>query len=261
MQKLDSNQLLSTGRDIGRGAALDLIEKTLKSKKFVPASPQAFVSLWDFWESTGGWGKLSFIIDNYESCVPSQAQEGTHEPEWYIKVENNFLRVHSPDETGKLCNFWCGYIHGFLEVSLPQIDDLMADLDEKEKANVNLPPYRQVEAVIHCEENNNESIFRVRLKKRIFSEAIELLSDSKRRLRQGDNRVSMMLSRDAVNSAKSVAGIDFEEWLNGIQLPVKSGSILEQMKTGNISSATNKTAKDWFEVANLLIQRLSQDRE
>lgn len=266
MKNLTDTQLLESGKEIGKSAAADLINNTVKQKKYIPASAEAFISLWDFWDRTGGWGKLSLIGKPDVVDATSQPKRSIQESEWRIKVLNNFLTTKNTEERHRLCRFWCGYIHGFLDEALPQIADLMIELSERQirRRKVTLPSYHEVESVEHIiGDSDNEDIFRILFKKELFSDAFDLLTMSKEKLKMEDYRHSMLLCRYALNSAKAVLKDEFDSLLLHITKDNDNTATIEQMlKPGDLPPSTIKeTADKWFEVANLLIKKLLRVKE
>ena len=159
--ELTPQLLQKVGVNAGSTAAGDLINQTLRPKKYVPASPQVFIALWDFWDRTGGWGEMCLVED-----VPSS---------WKIKITNSFLTLENDlEKTHKLCHFWCGYIEGFLSQSLPLLADLIAELEPSQANTVALPAYWEVSEVKHLNESTStEDFFTVSFKKRRFSVSLE----------------------------------------------------------------------------------------
>ena len=121
--RIGDDERVAVGREIGSGAASDLIENVIKKGRMAPRSAEAFISLWNFWDRTGGWGTLE-LVESPDKGNASLPVETRDKPEWWhIKVTNNFLRrQNEPEEEVRRRNhFWCGYIHGFLDTALPQI--------------------------------------------------------------------------------------------------------------------------------------------
>jgi len=259
MKNLRREQLNEIGKEIGKGAASDLIEYTVKRGRFIPVSAEAFVTLWDYWDRTGGWGTLSLIKTSDKSDLELRFQESLSKAEWLIRIDNNFLETESIKETHELCNFWCGYIHGFLNTALRQIEEVMSNLDEESRREVTFPAYHRIVEVLHLEDDNpGQDIFCVRFEKEPYSEVRQLLSEGQRRLKEEDYLASMVLCCNAVILAKEMLNEDTDILLSKTKLPVESMLVIKQMfdkKPPTPKLAKRDTANHWFEAANLFIQQ------
>jgi hypothetical protein len=253
IRRLSVEQRFNAGREIGIGAATDLINNTLKKNSWVPVSPEAFVHLWDFWDSTGGWGKLSLKEHNANEEVHAATRE-THEPVWFIQIDNNFLSTNDLKETHDLSNFWCGYIFGFLDTALPQLTDLMRDLDEKQGEKVALPPYLRVESVIHLDDSDlNSDVFKIRFSREKYSETLEILRKGNGFLREGDYLTSMILTVHALKSMKRVDEGRFETAVASLEYDARE--TVRQILKGE-RSASLERADSWFKLTNQLVKQL-----
>jgi hypothetical protein len=260
LRHLTPEQRHKAGKDIGIGAANDLVGNMLKERRWVPASPDAFVRLWDFWDSTGGWGKLHLIEEPALYEALTIASPPRHEPIWYIQVENSFLASKDMDmETiHNLSHFWCGYIFGFLDTALPQVTDLMRDLEADQSSKVTLPPFLRVESVIHIKDHNiTLDVFGVRFKREVYSEALETLRKAAIFLGQNDCQSSMIMIIHALKSASSVNPSLFSEHLDTIS--VESRDLIEEItRAATISETTKGEAMKWFESANYFVKVLAE---
>ena len=112
----------------------------------IPESPRAFLSLWNYWDRTGGWGRYELISET--------------EVEWRILVHNNFVHSDIGMDSRRLQRFWEGYIGGFLNHALPRISACMMRLPEKERAlRVTMPAAAQVAAVRHDSQHRPVPIY------------------------------------------------------------------------------------------------------
>lgn len=272
IKHLDAGELHSVGKDIGRGAARDLLENTVNEnpaqhrKGLVPRSSEAFVFLWNFWDRTGGWGTLEVVGP---ADKPDDARTAFTEgdaPEWYIRIKNNFLRAESINKTHELCNFWRGYIHGFLDMALPRISEKMSGLNDVRRREVNLPEFHRVLSVEHLPDQDvDEDVFRITFKKELLSDCRQSLSKSQRRLKEGESETSMLHSRAALSSARDVLGVEeFDRLLNEMDLTDdEKMHVAEIRRTPSPppSMVTKDKAVEWFMAANRVVQRLYQVKE
>ncbi len=267
MRSVDRSRLYDLGLEIGNGAASDLIEHTVKRDKFIPASAEAFVSLWDYWDRSGGWGMLSLFsesvdIDPTEDLtLKNGSLDRSRSAQWRIDINNSFLESDDPAERHELCAFWCGYIHGFLNTALRRIDGVMSSLDEKQRSGVTLPAFHRVVTVTHQPgDSPTHDVFTVVLEKERLSDARQLLSECQRRLRDRDYLVSMVLCQNALMAAKAVLGDQLQTLAESPQLPVDSRGIIRKLLSGrpvSPDSVDENVAHRAFEATNLFMQMLS----
>jgi hypothetical protein len=199
---LDCESLWKAGAKAGFTAAGDLINHTLRPRKYVPASPQVFIALWDFWDRTGGWGEMKLV------------EEG---PPWKIKIANSFLTIDQDLlKTHNLSHFWCGYIHGFLNQSLPLLGDLIAELDPEQAKKVALPAYKEVSEVKHLENGViNEDFFIVSFKESKFSETLRKLIAAKSMIEHNHLEFALRWCVEAIIQSKRDLSDD-RKWTQGI---------------------------------------------
>jgi hypothetical protein len=258
LQEIDNEKLFEIGKQIGAGAASDLIKNTVEAKQLIPASAEAFVTLWDYWDRTGGWGKLTLIKSSENNDAEPISQE-SQPPEWYIRIENNFLATENLKETHRLSSFWGGYIKGVLNEALPRINEIMSrKLDKIQRQKVTLPAYQQVVEVIHEEDSDLTSdTFKVRFKNLPFSDGRRILSNCQIHIQDGEYDTATHLCRLAVLSAKNELGPRFQAIFNKLEYEVANS--IKQMINGSSYPKTNEaTAQKWFEAANSFIQGLSE---
>lgn len=247
---LKEGELFRLGEQIGTGAASDLIRNTIEDRELIPASAEAFVSLWNYWDRTGGWGNIQ-LVETGESA----------QPVWRLKIENNFLMI--PDnltETHRLCSFWCGYIKGVLNEALPRITEVMhSRLPQKVRRLVALPPYHRVVRVVHEEDDSlTEDHFQVHFRRERFSDALQALSNCQNLIREGVFEGAMARCRVAVRSVRDELGAGFDERLGDLELNATTMETVRRMlNPGEATPASEETASAWFSAANQFIQRLS----
>lgn len=194
VRQVPRNSLEEVARSIGRGASGDLIREVLIKHCAIPSNPAAFVALWDFWDRTGGWGKLT---------LESSGDDST--PTWRIHVTNSFLTVADDLElTHALASFWCGYIHGFLENALPEIERLMAtETDSTRRGQITFPAYVTIEDVRRLPDESIETdVFEIRFKPRAFSISLALLAKSSEAIARQDYTSAMALIRAALDASR-----------------------------------------------------------
>jgi predicted MPP superfamily phosphohydrolase len=263
------NDLRATAHAIGRDAAFDLIKNVLDSQNYVPASAEAFVKLWDFWDRTGGWGKLALSSPDEEHGI------------WKLQVSNNFLEVRcarnkvdanaTPEDileafesdlasTHHLNEFWCGYIHGFLEAALPRIREIMLGGPADRTQKVFIPAFTSVEQVQHMPDKQAErDVFEIRFK-------IEPLSPSISRLSTARQEVEENAFKGASHAAGAVheASTRFGDQIQALieELPTESPRrrrIESMRKTSELPLDWNDgEASQWIEDANWVIRALSR---
>jgi hypothetical protein len=141
MKSLSASQLVECGREIGEGAAEDLLAHICSQNGGVfpeTRSISDFIARWNYWDRTGGWGELGFETANVKNVSSENLPDKT---EWRIRVRNSVLNTGNAEETERLRNFWCGYIHGFLEGAKPYFTD------ETTNVYLHVPSNYQVEGV------------------------------------------------------------------------------------------------------------------
>jgi len=259
--------------EIGRSAARDLISNVLYSGRHVPATASDFVALWDFWDRTGGWGKLSM--------PGAELEDGKRV--WQLHVINNFLEVDrerrscgaeaSPEvleeatrsdleATHDLCEFWCGYIHGFLDESLPRIREIMLSTSVNDSRGVFIPAYSKVESVTHenvHDQSTSEDVFSIRFVPEPLSEAIGHLSTARRVV--GTNKSDAMTYLvQAVHLSASEFPDRFSEVVVKLEDPARRERLLRMQTCLHIPPGYERmgTAEEWLEDANWMIKGLSR---
>jgi hypothetical protein len=246
LQCISQDQLTVLGKKIGKSAALDLVEHTIEAKDLIPRSSAALVSLWNFWDSTGGWGKLT--LDT------ARSGQNPHDA-WTIQVTNNCFVRAEDDKPHRLCAFWCGYIQGFLDTALKRLTEIIFTLEPSERSEVTLPEYHRVEKVEHSTDEKGADLFVVTFRSERYSDALRHLRLSQERLGKGDYKYCVLFAHDAITDARSTFGDKkFDEWVKESRF---DQTIVEQIYTRTEGSPDRESAKRKFDAANLIIQGLA----
>jgi hypothetical protein len=257
MNTLKGN-LFDLGEQIGESAAIDLIKHTVEAKQLIPASAEALLTLWDYWDRTGGWGKLS-LLESSHSGNPNSQQQFT----WRIKIENNFLVAGDAENTHELCEFWCGYIRGFLNFALPKISEHMTEkLSDDQRQKVTLPAYRKVDSVKHeIDSNKTQDIFDVTFKWESLSEARRALSICKKHISKEDYYSAILSCQAALISIKrELVQSKFQTELECMY--DKEKSVINQIDSNpEFDIANEAKAKQWFNAMNTFIQNLVAEKK
>jgi predicted MPP superfamily phosphohydrolase len=251
MRKIDAADLAQCGRHIGQGAAEDLIQHTLVRGPAIPANPEAFVALWDYWDRTGGWGKLSL-----DSSAGEGSSEESRTRTWRLRISRNFLTLEDdPRETHRLSVFWCGYIHGFLSKALPAIENELAQPRLSGfSQQITFPAYNQVVEVRHLE----DSLFEIQFQEHRFSSALAALAGSMKRLHAHDYEAATLSAWRALMLAKQiVTEAKFNEFL--ATATDEERDTIRMMEEAVVRQpAVNETiARRWFGIVNRLIRKLA----
>ncbi|WP_420150372.1 DUF4062 domain-containing protein [Spirosoma sp.] len=180
----DRSLLNEIGQEIGRSACIDLFEKVIlknKNRKLIPSSLKAFIELFDYWDSSAGWGKLDF------------QEQDEKNGKWILLTKNNFLTDkaggQTDDEIIFLYAFWEGYITGALDEALTKLSLLYSELSTDLKNNIILPAYTRI---ISVKKDPDESmkdvdIFHVYFEKHPYKWAFDILSTVKTKLLNAEN--------------------------------------------------------------------------
>jgi hypothetical protein len=254
----DASSLRQIGMDIGRGAAQDLVENTLRAAAYVPASPEAFVALWNYWDRTGGWGTYQLLDEDVSEDDPAE----TDNAEWHLRIANNFLAEGTVEETHHLSNFWCGYIHGFLDEALPSISEMMMELPVTLRGEeITMPAYNSIVSVEHVTDDEPDSdLFRIAFKPSECADSLVRLARSKFFLRRQDYDTSIVLSSAALEPLLHRLGSDFSRRVNALSLDEASRATLDRI-VGRIETALSReNAEARFEVVNQVVQELCRDQ-
>ncbi len=175
--------LLNIGVGIGRNASKDLFEKVIipnSGKHLIPGSIGAFVQLLNYWDSSGGWGELSYREENN----PKENND-----RWILITENNFL---SGNETNKDVNhlyaFWQGYIKGALDMAIEKLSAIYSSLPFELKKQFSFPPYLKIISVERELDENQKNIdfFKISFEEHPYRYALELITDIRIRFLSGD---------------------------------------------------------------------------
>jgi glutaredoxin len=199
LKELDKQTLVNLGKSIGINAASDLVNNVMKPAK-VPDSPEALVKLWNYWDGTGGWGKIELRTSNESSDTNI----------WHISITNSFLTVKNDlEKTHQLTEFWQGYLEGFLNTSLPNITNItLNDLDQAERKSIRLPEFIKVKNVRKIPDKDIDlDIFEIEFKLSPESNAVKQLNNAKRILSNdnGDDLVSVItLIQSAIEDFRQI---------------------------------------------------------
>ena len=175
----DGTSLFNIGEEIGRTASIDLFDRVIcrsGSKKLIPVSIKAFIQLFDYWDSSGGWGKLYY---------KDETKTDDNKGKWTLITRNNFLIDKSGNQTDEeiehLYLFWKGYITGALNEALNRLSEIYSQLPQDYKRKVLYPPYRKVINVERemDESDDNLDIFIASFEKHPYGWAYQMLSNTK----------------------------------------------------------------------------------
>lgn len=270
LSAIETEKLREVAKEIGKHAAGDLIN-ILDSGRHVPATARDFVALWDFWDRTGGWGKL-FLPES--ECDDDKGI-------WRLHISNNFLEVdrerkrcNAPKEsdewvnaakldieaTHKLCEFWCGYIHGFLEESLPEIRNMMLTTSLNDSRGIFIPAYSKVETVSHdClpDESICGDIFIIKFISDGLSGPIAMLSRA-RGLINDNPPMAVMCTIEALHSAASAFPEKFKSILDSTNNQPRKKRLTKAQKSQstNLAFQRDGTPEEWLDDANWMIRSL-----
>lgn len=272
---VSSGKLRDTAREIGGEAALDLIRNVLESGNYIPATARAFVALWDFWDRTGGWGKLSLLDSSQDH---SDRDQGL----WRVQLSNNFLEVKrsrkkvdprsQPEEyqkarerdlevTHELCEFWCGYIHGFLDAALPRIRQLMLASQSTAGRCVFVPAFTQVKTVSHlqaCEPISDDDLFEVRFEIEPLSVPILRLMAARKEVTT--NARAIVAAAAAFDARKSL-GPQYDQIVEGVTDGARRKRLTRMGNEPGLPFESGYgSADEWFDDVNWIIQELSRCR-
>jgi hypothetical protein len=256
MRHVTTEQLYGAGKDIGIGAAKALFDHVIKARLLIPSSAEALVKLWSYWDKTGGWGRLDLV-------PADPIADSTQDGQWLISIENNFLETRDREETHRFCNFWSGYIHGFLDEALQDICTLLPTLERGDRDQILLPTYTRVASVEHLREVSSSSHdrFRVKFEEGRYSQAQEMLNESLSCLRAKEYKLSMVCSSQALQAALTAHGGDLAHVATEIEdISKEDRDLLRQIHQGvpNKPTRTEANAQKWFSAVNQLVQQLSR---
>ncbi len=270
---IDQAKLRDIARGIGRGAAGALIENVLVKGNYIPATAHAFVALWDFWDRTGGWGRLVLHEETHEENTT-----------WKLQVEQNFLeyerhtsqlkehvtreeRMQAADLdlkiTHQLCEFWCGYIHGFLEESLPRILSLMLEATAIASERIFVPLFTEVlkiEHLIDGDSSQKTDIFQIEFAPNALSESLALLSGARE---SGEPYSKFYLSKQAIEKVSEPPFREILKELNSrldITDPrsIRLHHILDGVQCLDYKSLGEP--EEWLADANWVLHKLAGER-
>lgn len=161
---IEAENLEKSGLKIGQDASKVLMD-TLEGK-YLPQNFDVFISLWNHWDKTGGWGEYQFYKNQ------------TRDDSYNFCIKNDFLYE---DSGRKLFNFWRGYIKGFINYFLSEINEVaLRELEIDELQKYEMPLYGKVISVEveRVRENNRrtETSFKVRLEKVLYSKLMNIFA-------------------------------------------------------------------------------------
>ncbi len=237
-----------TAQEIGAGAARDLVEFVLRGGYFVPSGPRAFVSLWNYWDRTGGWG--TYMLD------------GVTEDSWRLVVARNFLRTADPAETRFLAAFWCGYIRGFLNESLPQISAIMLNLPEEQRAlALTMPAAVHVRTVEYAEAKGDDDVFVITFGRGPLFEALRALIACSYHRDRHEYSEAVIRAREAFHSARRTGPETFTDVVVALQFEERYPTAIAMLETFENPPDDVDLAADCFFLANLVVQNLRLHQE
>lgn len=194
LSQLNEKTLIDLGGSIGTDAANDLAASIME-RPLVPDSTEALIELWNYWDGTGGWGKIELMSDNEEENIK----------EWQIKITNSFLTVQDAEKSKILRGFWQGYIKGFLNTSLPRIRNIAFNkLTKEERKKIRIPVFTKVKKIRASPQRESDTnVFKIEYEDRPESSGFRLLNGAKDALDNNDdcNDDGMDMALVLVNSA------------------------------------------------------------
>lgn len=255
LRRIEESELYDLGKEIGKGAAEDVIVNVLERRKFIPASPEAFVYLWDYWDKTGGWGTLKLRnIDEIDKPV-SYTKDKFVNSTWYITVENNCLGSSQIGETQKLYNLWKGYIHGFFDHSLPKLGSLIDELPESDKKQVVIPAFSSVKSVEIMKSSLDTIEFAIFLEPKAYSASRESLRAAKQYM----NKQLHFMAGDYLKQTLKFAEEENPELFSKFLKSHRETRILSHILRADIPrNLLDNQINLWFESVNHFINELSQ---
>ena len=164
---IEAENLEKSGLKIGQDASKVLMD-TLEGK-YLPQNFDVFISLWNHWDKTGGWGEYQF----YKSK--------TDDNSYKFRVNNDFL-YEDLDER-KLFNFWVGYIKGFINYFLSEINEVaLRELESDELEKYEMPLYGKVNIVevereiVRENKKNASTLFTVSFEKVLYKNLMNIFN-------------------------------------------------------------------------------------
>ena len=240
--------LEEAAQEIGAGAARDLVEFVLRGGRFVPSSPRAFVSLWNYWDRTGGWG--TYMLDSVT------------EESWHLVVSRSFLRTADPAQTHVLATFWCGYIRGFLNESLPQVSAVMLNLPEEQRAlALTMPAAAHVRTVEYAGARGDDDAFVITFDRGPLFGALRALIASSYHRDRHEYADSVIRAREAFQTARRASPEAFVDVAATLQFEQRYPSAAAALENFENPPEDVDLAADCFFLANLVVQTLRQHQE
>ena len=178
--------LVDIGKEVGRTASIDLFDSVIaRNKKLVPISLKVFIELFDYWDASGGWGKLDF-----EKQVDLDESTG----KWILLTTNNFLTDkvggQTENDIDHLYAFWEGYITGALNEGLSKLGEIYSSLSPDLKKRVEFPIYTKITKVEKQSNKvkQNADVFYVYFEKHAYGWALEMITNVREKAESNDNR-------------------------------------------------------------------------
>lgn len=264
MARLGDGELDPAGAEVGLSAAKDLVEKLLVKKLRVPANPEAFVALWDYWDRSGGWGRLE---------LRQSTETDANKQSWRLAIKDSFLRSDSGgDASGRRFEAFCGgYIKGFLNGALPKVCGLIFSMEPFEAQEVTLPAHLRVQKVSLVEtyerEGGREDVFLVEFEREFYTAARDHLNRSQTLLESAPTDAATfakLAARSAYDEfkvqlpKKSVAPISHELVLQLVGVDPRSQAVLLAQLNDLAAPPRSEDAREWFAVANTFVRTLSR---
>lgn len=243
-----TEHLEAAAQEIGAGAARDLIDFVLRGGRFVPSSPEAFVSLWNYWDRTGGWG--TYLLDSVT------------EESWHLVVARNFLRAADPAQAPVLAAFWSGYLRGFLNEALPRISAVMLNLPEEQRAlALTMPAAAHVRAVEYVGSRGEDDAFVITFDRGPLFGALRALIASSYHRDRHEYADSVVRAREAFHSARRANPELFVQVAAKLQFEQRYPAAVAALETFENPPNDVDLAADCFFLANLVVQTLRQSQE
>jgi len=252
----NNDDLRNIGEEIGRNASADLVENVVYQHRLLPASIGAFIKLFDYWDSSGGWGVLEYHQEH-------RAHKHSESGKWILLTRNNFLRgdqerpISAKDPTKSsdhLYAFWKGYIMGAMNFALEKLSTIYSELPSEEKGDVFFPAYSKVKRVERLKDNDpNTDIFEVYFEVNPNGWALEKIAKIRDDNKKGTESQRLAMLGDLgglVNNLKRISEQNFNSSVASFSEEDKQ--LLEQISTHQCAKDQSITA--CIELVNRLIQ-------
>jgi hypothetical protein len=228
---------------IGESAARDLIDSVVRKGGSIPANPQAFVALWNYWDRTGGWGRYELIDETEET--------------WRIRVHNNFLEVRGDGTSTRRQAFWEGYLHGFLNRALPEISAITMQLPETQRGRrVTMPAAVHVREVRFEPENEEADDFSIHFERGKLFSPLRGLIGARHSQQEGDYATAILWARSAFQSARQNLGETFDDYLSRRGAVVADADAFALLNSSDLPPGDAASADACLALANRILQDL-----